>query len=163
MFTKHLAQFPGVDYSSVGRISILHANELYPPIFRAAFRRRIAGDRPSVPVTFGAQAVAVYAMIREPVRYCLRAIARQFQIRVLGASIVGESLNANLPVGMLLQRGESFVQCGLRVWREVRFATLEMYVREGDSALLPERSADVSAASTFSFMLSSISVAIQLR
>src|ERR1700730_8092246 len=57
-----------------------HSNKFHSAIFGATFRRGIAGDRPSVSITFGAQPAAVYSMIREPVDHRLGAFTRQFQV-----------------------------------------------------------------------------------
>src|ERR1700693_1367545 len=108
MFTKHLAQSTSVDSSAAG-LSLPHSNQLYASIFRSTFRRGIARHRPAVTVTCGAQTVVDYSMIGEPVRHGLRAIARQFLVSFLRAPIIGESLNANSPIRMLLECGDSFV------------------------------------------------------
>ncbi len=145
--------------SSVARVSIPHANQLHSPIFRATFRRGIARDRPAVTIAFGTQTVVVYSMIREPVRHCLRTIARQFFVNFLRAPVVRESLNANSPVRMLLERIDRVVQGGFGVRRQVRSSSLEMYIRKGDSSSLAERSPNLRVFA----MLTFISVAIQLR
>lgn len=71
---KHLAQFTGV-YSSAARALVPHANQFHSPILGAALRRGIARHWPGVSIAFGAQAIAVDTMFREPVRDCIRTIA----------------------------------------------------------------------------------------
>src|ERR1700716_3167692 len=107
---------------------VLHSNKLHSAIFGATFRRGIARDRPSFSITFGAQPAAVYSMLREPVDHRLGAFTRQFQVSFFSALIVRKSLDANLPVGMLLERSECFIQCTLGVRRQLRAAGIEMYI-----------------------------------
>ena len=116
MFTKHLAAISGAR-SSIARVSVPHSNKLHTPIFRAAVRRGIARGRASISMAFGAQAAAVDSMIRKPVHHGLCAITREFQISFLRSLIVRKSLNANLPVRMLLERSCNIVQCALGIRR----------------------------------------------
>src|ERR1700722_8176721 len=139
--------------------SLGHANQLYSAIFGATFRRGIARHRPGVSISFGAQTVGVYSMIREPVRHCFPSTPRQFLVNFLRAPVIRESLNANPPIRMILEYGDRVVQCRFGVRRQVRSASLEMHIRKSDSSALAERSPNLSVFT----MLAFISVAIQLR